>query len=351
MRIGVGPSLFVLLALTLTAREKTDVIILVNGDTLTGEIKRLDSGVLYVALDYVDGTIAVQWSKVARLETKQLFIVRTQDGTLHTGTLSGAPVTAGGPVVVRVTGDQQRAVQLERSSIVNLSETSPRFFERFSGELDAGATESNGSDSVQYNLAAEVAYRRERWGLLTNINSNLSSSSGSDAASRNQARFIGYHFLGRGEWFYGGVGNVLQSSVQKLDIMGGAGAGLGRYLKNTNRMRLWVLGGVVMQTAQYSAEISPSSQKLAAGLLMANLSVFKFKRTNLDISASLFPAFSNPDRGRFYFDTNASYYIKIIGNLSWTFSFYGNWDSRPPEHSQGSDYGSSSGLSWTFGGR
>ena len=28
---------------------------------------------------------------------------------------------------------------------------------------------------------------------------------------------------------------------------------------------------------------------------------------------------------------------------------YGNWDNRPPANFSGSDYGSSSGLSWTFG--
>jgi hypothetical protein len=48
---------------------------------------------------------------------------------------------------------------------------------------------------------------------------------------------------------------------------------------------------------------------------------------------------------------NASYYIKLTGKLSWNVSFYGNWDNRPPDGLSGSDYGSSSGLSWTFGNR
>ena len=45
---------------------------------------------------------------------------------------------------------------------------------------------------------------------------------------------------------------------------------------------------------------------------------------------------------------NSTYYIKITGNLSWV-SFYGNWDNQPPPGFVGSDYGTSSGLSWTFG--
>ena len=33
------------------------------------------------------------------------------------------------------------------------------------------------------------------------------------------------------------------------------------------------------------------------------------------------------------------------------FLFYGNWDNQPSPTLSGSDYGTSSGLSWTFGNR
>ena len=52
-----------ILSSPLLAREKSDVLVMRNGDRLTCEIKRLDSGVLYVRLDYVLGTISVNWSK------------------------------------------------------------------------------------------------------------------------------------------------------------------------------------------------------------------------------------------------------------------------------------------------
>src|ERR1700689_755698 len=76
--------------LPLFARPKTDVLVMKNGDRLTCEIKGLDEGVLYVRLDYILGTSSVQWSKVAYIESKQLFIVKTADGSVYTGTLSTA---------------------------------------------------------------------------------------------------------------------------------------------------------------------------------------------------------------------------------------------------------------------
>src|SRR5664280_3402116 len=81
------------LAAPVFARDKTDVLVMKNGDHLTGEVKGLDGGVLYVSMDYILGTSLVQWSKVDHLESKQLFLVKTEDGSVYTGTLSTAENT------------------------------------------------------------------------------------------------------------------------------------------------------------------------------------------------------------------------------------------------------------------
>src|SRR5215469_16483388 len=73
-------SFILLLAVPLTARDKIDVLIMKNGDRMTCEVKGLDAGVLYVSFDYIDGTASVDWSKVARLESDQLFVVKTAGG-------------------------------------------------------------------------------------------------------------------------------------------------------------------------------------------------------------------------------------------------------------------------------
>ena len=61
-----------LLAAPLFGRDKTDVLVMKNGDRMTCEVKGLNGGVLYVSFDYIDGTTSVQWSKVAHLESNQL---------------------------------------------------------------------------------------------------------------------------------------------------------------------------------------------------------------------------------------------------------------------------------------
>src|SRR6516162_1354391 len=92
----------ILFVLPLEAREKTDVLVMNNGDRMTCAIKGLDEGVLYVDFDYIDGTASVDWSKVAHLESKQLFLVKTEDGSVYEGTLSTPEEGVGRPLKIQL---------------------------------------------------------------------------------------------------------------------------------------------------------------------------------------------------------------------------------------------------------
>jgi Protein of unknown function, DUF481 len=340
---------FLVAVLPGAARDKTDIIVMENGDRLTGEVKGLRAGVLYVSLPYVDGTIQIEWSKVSRLESSQLFIVQTQDGSLYTGTLATATSGAGRPMRLEVTSEAKPNVVIERIGVVGLQETSDTFFKRLSGDLNVGVVYSKGNNSTQYSIGSGVEYRRERWGSEATFASNLSASTGSTTSTRNQLNLNAYRVLPRRKnYFYEGFSEFLQSSVQGIKLQTTLGGGLGRFLKNTNRTRLTVLGGLAWQSTHYEqSSVTLAAQEVAAGVVATDLRVFMFNKTNLSVTAGLFPAMSGPSRVRF--NTNASYYVKIFGDLSWNLSFYGSWDTRPPPNFSGSDYGYSSGLKWTFG--
>ena len=341
--------LTLLSALPLFAREKTDTLVMKNGDRLTCEVKGLDAGVLYVSLDYILGTSSVQWSKVAYIESKQLFIVKTADGSVYTGTLSTAETEEKRPIKIEVVQAPDKRTTLPRSEVVNMAETSQRFWQRFSGDVNSGIIYSKANENTQYTLGADLEYLRERWSADASYNSTLSSSSGaSSAATRNQLNFSAQRILPWQNYFYTGLGTFLQSSEQDIQLQTNLGLGIGRYLKNTNRTRIALIGGAAWQGTNYKQSIEPiPTQNIAAGLVAAQAKFFRFNKTDLSVTASFFPAFSEP--GRIFYNVNATYYIKITGDLSWNVAFYGNWDNQPPPHLSGSDYGTSSGLSYTFG--
>jgi hypothetical protein len=348
MRV-ISFSFILLLAAPLFAREKTDVLVMKNGDHLTCEIKGLDSGVLYVSLDYILGTSSLQWSKVAYLQSKQLFIVKTLDGSVYTGTLGTAETEEKRPVKIEVIDDDQNAAVLPRTDIVKMGETSDKFWQRFNGNINSGIIFSKGNNATQYTLGSQIEYLRERWSAEAGYNSSLSDSNGSSsAATRNQVNFSGMRLLRWNNYFYTGLGSFLQSSEQDIRLQTNLGGGIGRYFKNTNHASIAVIGGMAWQSTDYKQGDTPvPTQNVAAALVATEVKLFWFNKTNLDVTATAFPALSEP--GRIYFNTNAAYYIKITGDLSWNISFYGNWDNQPPAHLSGSDYGSSSGLTYSFG--
>ena len=339
-----------LLAAPLLARDKTDVIVMNNGDRLTGEIKGLDSGVLYVNMDYILGTSSVQWSKVHHVESKQLFIVKTQDGSVYTGTLTTAGTPGERPIRIEVAETTEKKVVLERRQVIEMYETSDKFWQRFNGEINSGIIYSKGNQSTQYSLGAQVAYPRERWAAAAAYNSTLSSSTGTTAATRNQIDVSSLRLLRWNNWFYTGLGNFLQSSEQDINLQATIGGGIGRYLKNTNHTTISLIGGFAWEDTSYQHSVIPQgTQSVATGLIAGEAKFFRFNKTNLDVTGALLPAISQP--GRVHFNMNATYYVKLFSDLTWNVSFYGNWDNRPPSNFSGSDYGTSSGLGWTFGAR
>ena len=152
-----------LLVAPLFGREKSDVIVMKNGDHLTCEIKGLSSGVLYVSLDYILGTSSVQWSKVDHLESSQLFIVKTESGMVYTGALSAAELLGDRPMKIEVIVSSETKVAIDRAQIVKMDQTSEKFWQRFNGDINLGVIYSKGNQSTQFSLNSTVQYPREHW--------------------------------------------------------------------------------------------------------------------------------------------------------------------------------------------
>jgi len=136
-----------LCAASLLARDSTDVIVMKNGDHLTGEIKGMAQGVLYISMNYILGTSQVQWSKVDHIESKQLFLVKTDAGNVYTGSLSTAEAAQGRPMTIEVVESSSKQTEVERPKIVEMDQTSERFWQRFNGAINSGITYTKGNQS------------------------------------------------------------------------------------------------------------------------------------------------------------------------------------------------------------
>ena len=348
--LSVCMTLAAAVAFPALAREMSDVLVMKNGDRLTCRVKSLDAGVLKVDLDYVDGTISIDWLKVARVESKFLFLVHLQDGSIYSGKVIQADAAEGTPIKFEIRPEEGQSAVVEKSKVVQMRQTSDTFVTRLSGTITLGSSFAKGNNARQYNLGSELDYQQARWGANLSMNSNLSSSTGAAAATRNQVDLGSYRMLQRTNYFVAGAFGFLQSSVQEVQRQTILAGSVGRFLKNTNRVRLSVQGGLGWQRTIYTpSPEAPQKQDTGVALVSSSLEAFNFKKSRFDLVGSLVPAVTEP--GRVFAKVNATYYLKLFGKINWNLSFYGNWDTQPPAHLPGSDYGSSTGLSYTFGNK
>ena len=91
LHIIVTIAAFVLICLpSLLYAEKKDIIILRNGNKITGEIKKLDRGMLEYSTDDM-GTIHIEWDKIIHISSLDSFEIELQTGQRFYGSIQQAP--------------------------------------------------------------------------------------------------------------------------------------------------------------------------------------------------------------------------------------------------------------------
>ena len=345
-----GLFILILLLSVYTFGQRTDVVTMKNGDRLTCEVTGVDHGTLYVKLDYVDGKIEIDWSKVAKLESNRLFIIKTDTGEVHEGSISTVDGGTGKIVQIEVMVDPKTQVDINTANVVTVETSDTKFLKRFNGYVNFGMNYAKGNDSRQYNLTALAEYPREHWNFRTDFSSNLNASEGDSSSTRNEARFRIDRDIGKKGFFVSGGAGYLQSSEQEISRQITIAGGIGYTFKDSSRMRFAVIGGMALQRTRYGrGEVIDLVQNQAVALIGTEFRYFKFKKAGIDFNADVLPSVSEP--GRLYFKMNNTFYYKIFPRVTFNLSFYGAWDNRPPLGLPGSDYGTSTGLGWTFGNK
>src|SRR5215469_6204477 len=59
---------------------RKDEVVMTNGDHITGEVKRLQNGLLYVETEYVSDKIGLDWNHVASVKSSANYQIVLADG-------------------------------------------------------------------------------------------------------------------------------------------------------------------------------------------------------------------------------------------------------------------------------
>lgn len=342
--VRLGISIFILFGTQLGARPSKDILLLKNGDKWTCEIKKLDHGYLYVGLDYVDGTVQVDWTKIASIESSQLFVVTDEKGTVFVGPISVSNrVSDSVPFLAVQTG--QSPVKILKSDVTSIRQTETKFWHNLHGAVSAGSTFTKSNNQSQFSANANLSYIKRYWSASAEFQSTFTGSVSAPSDLRRDLTMSAMRVLNRSNYFVIGIGNLLRSDEQDLALRTTLGGGVGKLLISEERTRFYALGGAVWTREHYTTTTPPFFNS-AEGLVGTKLEYFRFKTTNYYISAFTYPSMSQA--GRIRFDANTGVKYEIVKDLYINFNFYVNYDSQPPRGTTKSDYGGTSSLGWSF---
>jgi len=346
-RILVSTLVF-LLTLTWTspagAKNTDDVVVLKNGDRLTGEIKGLQRGELRIKADYMAEAVRLDWTRIERLESKSTFIISLVDGKLFTNVMRLLPSNSN-EVSNFVIGSPSGELRVPQLDVIRIVPAAPGFWKRLEGSVDFGLSFTSGNDQYQTTLTATTTYRTGNNSYTAAIDSAFSGQPAGDSTTRKQFSFD-YRKQLTPRYYVGGIFDLLQSDQQSLDLRTSIGGLVGRNLRQTESSRLSVFAGLVGTRERYSTVLEKPKSSNVDALAGADLNIFQFKTIDISSRFSLFPSLTTP--GRMRLQTTSDLKIKIAKDLYWGFHLYENFDSKPPVRADKNDLGISTSLGWKF---
>jgi len=328
-----------------TQAQRRDVVVMKNGDTITGEIKKLERGQLYIETVYASDPIPVDWLQVDRVESTARYQIELDTGTRLTGTIAKLP--SGGSLGEDFRIEEGGALErLRAAEVVAIQSQKSSFWRQLKGSIDYGFSYTSGNEQASSNLGATVSYPSTRFKIDASLNSSVSSQGQGGRTNRHNVTTTSQIYLSR-HAFVGSLVDFLTSNQQSLDLRTTLGGGYGRYMIRNNSTQLaWLVGSVyTKELYDPTSGLNPEQQNVE-GLLGMEYSWYRFNRTELQTTFQVFPGLS--DIGRVRSALNTSFSVKLASDLYWKFSLWDTYDSKPPVSAIKNEFGISTSFGWKF---
>jgi len=329
---------------TAQAAPKTDVVVLVNGDHITCEIKSLEHNKLKVSTDHM-GTVYIEWDKIRSVQSNQHFLLERTDGSRYYGQW----VTGGSEQELMVRRDAGRDPEpLAMETVVRAEPIEGgKLLNRLDGYVSAGFAYTKASDRGSIDLAGGLSSRTRirEWALdgsmnLTNDGSDEDATDERWDVSGRWRRFLANRF------FWEGFGGLQRNTELDLNLRALAGGGAGRYLVQTNQGDWVVITGLAYTHENYTGGEAFNSIE---AVLATQFSVFRYDFPETDITGNLAVLPSLTQSGRYRGEGDLRIKYEFVDDLYFELRLYGSYDSKPPsEETEKGDYGFVTSLGYSF---
>ena len=345
-RTGLGAGLMTALTIASllliaipTHAEKTDIVILQNGDRITGEIKKLEAGLLKYSTDDMDN-VYIEWEKIHHIKSTHRFEIIDIHGVRRYSSMDSTATP--GEVVVRtpVADDV-----LEIIEIVRITPIEAGFLQRLDGSISVGFSYTRATDTAEFTLGGDTSYRGEKNAGKLEYSGYISDQS-EQRTSRYNASLSYERFLRR-RWTVGSALTAEGNEELGLDSRYSLTLNGSRYIVETNKTILKASLGLA-GTREIHSDTDSTSYNLELPVT-ADYKRFTFQNpeSNIQLSGSIYPNLTTSVRYRASVNLDLNH--ELLSDLFFVIQVYYDFDNQPPEGAAKDDYRFSTSISWSFG--
>ena len=336
----VAMAVLLMLFCDIALADKTDVVVLINGNDVTGEIKSLNFALLSYSTDSM-GTVSIDWEDIVSLTSNQSLQVELASGTRYFGTL----VPASGPDLIAI-AEGTAIRELEKSTVVRIVpvETDDKLWQRLEGSISFGLTAGKSSEVTQSNLDANIRYRARKYLVGLDVSSTITDQPGAETTQR-QRLSTNYQRFRENRWFSDWTAIVEKNDELGINSRYSLGGGLGRYFIQTNKNQLSWLGGL-FATRETFAGSDPSETNVEGNISINYLHRTPEPSSNIVWSLDYYPVID--DLSSYRAESNLSFRREFVDDLFFDLSLYYSYLSAPPMDAENDDYGVTTSLGYSF---
>lgn len=321
--------------------QKTDVVILENGDRITGEIKRLEAGLLSFSTDTM-GTVNIEWRFIQRIISDKTQSMEMTDGTRLIGQLQKPDdredvvvQTPNGPVIINI------------HQLVSAWPVQATFKDRMDLDISLGFDYQKATGNTDLTTGVDFRTTNIRRVTYASWRGNVTRSR--DGAEQTRYELNGTHeYLLADQRFRSWFGRIESNDALGVSLRVSGGGAFGKYLLKTNNNWFSLAGGL-MATEEVPDE-GPSEANLeAVGNLRWRYFRFAEPERSLDTTLSVFPSLT--DWGRYRASLRTTFKLELVKDLFWAMELWGNYDSDPISTDADADkldYGVTTSIGWSY---
>lgn len=345
--VGLACAAVSLLATAPLHGQKTDVVVMVNGDVITGEVKGLERGKLDYSTDDV-GRLSIQWIKVVRITSRHYFEVETSVGRKYFGQLLDSEQD--GRVVV---GLDDRRDTLDLPRIVRMFPIDASFLSRVRAFLDVGFSLAKANRNLTINMNTEANYRGLRWGGGASYTGYLQRQRDTSVTTSNTVRLTGTRYLTH-RWDVNLLALFEQNDELNLVSRYTGGATGARRFLQTNSHEVRGAAGAVVTAERFAstdvAALNPDTAKTSLEALLGfEWAWFRFDSPKLDIGTTTLIYPSITQLGRLRGNARARVKYEIFSDFHVGLNVSLTFDTQPPDQTAANtDYQTSITIGWSY---